>query len=57
MSRWADVGIHYVVASGDADLACRITHIPKRCSNEAGDVERVESAWLLELGAIARSHV
>ncbi|MGK6319594.1 glycosidase [Sphingomonas sp. DT-204] len=25
-----DGGDHYVVASGEADLACRITHIPKR---------------------------
>jgi predicted GH43/DUF377 family glycosyl hydrolase len=25
----ADGGEHYVVASGEADLACRITHIPK----------------------------
>ena len=25
----ADHGDHYVVASGEADLACRITHIPK----------------------------
>jgi len=25
-----DAGDHYVVASGEADLACRITHIPKR---------------------------
>jgi len=25
----ADAGDHYVVASGEADLACRITHIPK----------------------------
>ncbi len=25
----ADVGDHYIVASGEADLACRITHIPK----------------------------
>jgi predicted GH43/DUF377 family glycosyl hydrolase len=25
----ADGGHHYVVASGEADLACRITHIPK----------------------------
>ncbi|MEI9904387.1 MAG: glycosidase [Asticcacaulis sp.] len=24
-----DVGDHYIVASGEADLACRITHIPK----------------------------
>lgn len=24
-----DVGNHYIVASGEADLACRITHIPK----------------------------
>ena len=27
----ADGGDHYVVASGEADLACRITHIPKAC--------------------------
>lgn len=26
----ADGGDHYVVASGEADLACRITHVPKR---------------------------
>jgi predicted GH43/DUF377 family glycosyl hydrolase len=26
----ADGGDHYVVASGEADLACRITHIPKK---------------------------
>ena len=26
----ADAGDHYVVASGEADLACRITHIPKQ---------------------------
>ena len=25
----ADSGDHYIVASGEADLACRITHIPK----------------------------
>jgi predicted GH43/DUF377 family glycosyl hydrolase len=25
----ADVGDHYIVASGEADLACRITHVPK----------------------------
>jgi predicted GH43/DUF377 family glycosyl hydrolase len=25
----ADGGDHYVVASGEADLACRVTHIPK----------------------------
>ncbi|MFW2830125.1 glycosidase [Sphingomonas sp. ID0503] len=25
----ADCGNHYVVASGEADLACRITHVPK----------------------------
>ncbi len=24
-------GDHYIVASGEADLACRITHIPKSC--------------------------
>ena len=24
-----DAGDHYIVASGEADLACRITHIPK----------------------------
>jgi len=27
----ADGGDHYVVASGEADLACRITHVPKAC--------------------------
>ncbi|MFV3074882.1 hypothetical protein [Niveispirillum fermenti] len=26
----ADGGNHFIVASGEADLACRITHIPKR---------------------------
>jgi beta-1,2-mannobiose phosphorylase / 1,2-beta-oligomannan phosphorylase len=26
----ADAGDYYVVASGEADLACRITHIPKQ---------------------------
>lgn len=26
----ADAGDHYVVASGEADLACRITHVPKQ---------------------------
>jgi beta-1,2-mannobiose phosphorylase / 1,2-beta-oligomannan phosphorylase len=25
----ADVGDHYIVASGEVDLACRITHMPK----------------------------
>ena len=25
----ADGGDHYVVASGEADLACRMTHVPK----------------------------
>ena len=25
-----DAGDHYIVASGEADLACRITHVPKR---------------------------
>jgi predicted GH43/DUF377 family glycosyl hydrolase len=24
-----DAGGHYIIASGEADLACRITHIPK----------------------------
>ena len=24
-----DAGDHYLVASGEADLACRLTHIPK----------------------------
>jgi len=24
-----DAGDHYIVASGEADLACRITHMPK----------------------------
>ena len=27
----ADDGDHYIVASGEADLACRITHVPKAC--------------------------
>ncbi|BAK67505.1 hypothetical protein SLG_28300 [Sphingobium sp. SYK-6] len=27
----ADAGDHFIVASGEADLACRITHIPKAC--------------------------
>lgn len=27
----ADAGDHYVVTSGEADLACRITHVPKAC--------------------------
>jgi hypothetical protein len=25
----ADAGDHYIVANGEADLACRITHVPK----------------------------
>ena len=25
----ADAGDHYIVASGEADLACRVTHMPK----------------------------
>ena len=25
----ADAGDHYIVASGEADLACRISHMPK----------------------------
>jgi beta-1,2-mannobiose phosphorylase / 1,2-beta-oligomannan phosphorylase len=29
----ADAGDHYIVASGEADLACRITHIPKSVFN------------------------
>lgn len=32
----ADAGDHYVVASGEADLACRITHIPKSRFGLAG---------------------
>jgi predicted GH43/DUF377 family glycosyl hydrolase len=35
----ADHGDHYVVASGEADLACRITHIPK--ATFARDAESV----------------
>ena len=31
----ADAGDHYVVASGEADLACRITHVPKHIFAEA----------------------
>jgi predicted GH43/DUF377 family glycosyl hydrolase len=26
----ADAGDHFIVASGEADLACRITHVPKQ---------------------------
>jgi predicted GH43/DUF377 family glycosyl hydrolase len=29
----ADVGDHYIVASGEADLVCRITHVPKAAFN------------------------
>ena len=29
VARAADAGDHYIVASGEADLACRITHMPK----------------------------
>ena len=25
----ADAGDHFIVANGEADLACRITHVPK----------------------------
>ena len=25
----ADAGDHYIIASGEADLACRMTHVPK----------------------------
>ena len=25
----ADAGDHFIVASGEADLACRVTHVPK----------------------------
>jgi predicted GH43/DUF377 family glycosyl hydrolase len=25
----AEAGDHYIIASGEADLACRITHVPK----------------------------
>jgi len=32
----ADAGDHYVVASGEADLACRITHIPKSVFERGG---------------------
>ncbi|MDV6331894.1 glycosidase [Asticcacaulis sp. 201] len=32
----ADGGDHYVVASGEADLACRITHIPKSVFTDEG---------------------
>ena len=32
----ADAGDHYVVASGEADLACRITHIPKSTFTSQG---------------------
>jgi predicted GH43/DUF377 family glycosyl hydrolase len=28
-SGFVDAGDHLIVASGEADLACRITHVPK----------------------------
>lgn len=31
----ADAGDHYIVASGEADLACRITHVPKEVFRSA----------------------
>ncbi|HWK35113.1 glycosidase [Sphingomonas sp.] len=34
----ADAGDHYVVASGEADLACRITHVPKSAFAGVGRV-------------------
>ena len=40
----ADAGDHYVVASGEADLACRITHIPKSTFGVAASAERLEIA-------------
>ena len=30
-----DGGDHYIVASGEGDLACRITHVPKSVFAEA----------------------
>ena len=33
----ADSGDHYIVASGEADLACRITHIPKSVFGLSGN--------------------
>jgi len=39
----ADAGDHYVVASGEADLACRITHIPKSVFGVAATAECLES--------------
>ena len=41
----ADGGDHYIVASGEGDLACRITHIPKSIF-----AERVEKEALSEQG-------
>lgn len=32
----AEAGDHYIVASGEADLACRITHIPKAIFEDCG---------------------
>ena len=34
----ADGGDHYIVASGEADLACRITHIPKSSFSAANNL-------------------
>ena len=31
-----DAGDHFIVASGEADLACRITHVPKRTFERSG---------------------
>ncbi len=37
----ADAGDHYVVASGEADLACRITHIPKAAFGLGGSARTI----------------
>jgi len=37
----ADAGDHYVVASGEADLACRITHIPKAAFGLRGSARTI----------------
>ena len=37
----ADAGDQYVVASGEADLACRITHIPKAVFGLGGSARTI----------------
>ena len=39
----ADAGDHFIVASGEADLACRITHVPKSAFDDAQAHQRAET--------------